>query len=54
MSRGANSPNTTTPKDANMMATRKKESRMKPVTGATCRAGPKTPILSAAKDWICR
>ena len=37
VSRGAKSPNTTTPRDAYMMATTKKERRMKPVTGATCR-----------------
>ena len=46
VSRGAKSPNTTTPRDAYMMATSKKERRMKPVTGATCRPDPESKVVS--------
>ena len=49
MSRGAKSPNTTTPRDAYMMATSRKERRMKPVTGATCRPEFKTIAVSCER-----
>ena len=48
VSRGAKSPNTITPRDAYMMATTKKERRMKPVTGATCRPEPNTKTVSCS------
>ncbi len=50
VSRGAKSPNTTTPRDAYMMATSKKERRMNPVTGATCRPGPNTKLRQLLKS----